>query len=382
MGSRAIPTESGIFHPQLAAHIARRSPLGSGSNRAGPSNPLHGAQSSIMRQQELIIDPVGAGITFILGAPRSGTTWLGKIFDSHPSVLYRHEPDIAAAAKLPVLVANDDITPDLLCHARRVIEAQILRRTVKTACSLPVFRKQADTPVSFGMRSAAAVTLKGLARVLPSRYALQLRMPARFDQPAACSHVVVKSVSSLGRAKLLAEAMPGARFIVILRNAFGQVASYLHGVRAGSFASDGPNPRIILAAAHPRYGLTEDKLSRMSLTERLAWDWTVMNEKALDDLEGLPQAMVIRHVDLAQDPLSSSRLLLQFARLPWTAQVETFVRRSSSSEGGGGYYSIWKRSSDVTGKWQTYLTAEEKRLIRDVMRETRVGKMWPELIES
>jgi hypothetical protein len=29
----------------------------------------------------------------ILGAPRSGTTWLGKIFDSHPRVLYRHEPD-------------------------------------------------------------------------------------------------------------------------------------------------------------------------------------------------------------------------------------------------------------------------------------------------
>src|SRR5690349_19178518 len=116
MGSRAIPTEFGIFHPQLAAHLARRSPLGSGSNRAGPSSPLHGGQSNIMRQQELIIDPLGAGITFILGAPRSGTTWLGKIFDSHPSVLYRHEPDIAAAAKLPLLVANDDITPDLLCN--------------------------------------------------------------------------------------------------------------------------------------------------------------------------------------------------------------------------------------------------------------------------
>jgi LPS sulfotransferase NodH len=26
----------------------------------------------------------------ILGAPRSGTTWLAKIIDSHPDVLYRH----------------------------------------------------------------------------------------------------------------------------------------------------------------------------------------------------------------------------------------------------------------------------------------------------
>jgi Sulfotransferase family len=33
------------------------------------------------------------GLILVLGAPRSGTTWLGKIFDSHPDVLYRHEPE-------------------------------------------------------------------------------------------------------------------------------------------------------------------------------------------------------------------------------------------------------------------------------------------------
>jgi hypothetical protein len=29
----------------------------------------------------------------ILGLPRSGTTWISKILDSHPAVVYRHEPD-------------------------------------------------------------------------------------------------------------------------------------------------------------------------------------------------------------------------------------------------------------------------------------------------
>ena len=29
----------------------------------------------------------------IFGMPRSGTTWVGKIFDSHPEVMYLHEPD-------------------------------------------------------------------------------------------------------------------------------------------------------------------------------------------------------------------------------------------------------------------------------------------------
>ena len=29
----------------------------------------------------------------LVGSPRSGTTWMAKIIDSHPQVLYRHEPD-------------------------------------------------------------------------------------------------------------------------------------------------------------------------------------------------------------------------------------------------------------------------------------------------
>lgn len=32
-------------------------------------------------------------VILLCGIPRSGTTWIGKIFDSHPDTLYRHEPD-------------------------------------------------------------------------------------------------------------------------------------------------------------------------------------------------------------------------------------------------------------------------------------------------
>ncbi len=46
----------------------------------------------------------------ILGAPRSGTTWLAKIIDSHPDVLYRHEPDETLPGPSP-------LTPDALAGA-------------------------------------------------------------------------------------------------------------------------------------------------------------------------------------------------------------------------------------------------------------------------
>jgi hypothetical protein len=44
-------------------------------------------------------------IFLVFGLPRSRTTWLGKIFDSQPDTLYRHEPNnhprLAASYRRP-----------------------------------------------------------------------------------------------------------------------------------------------------------------------------------------------------------------------------------------------------------------------------------------
>ena len=46
----------------------------------------------------------------LFGMPRSGTTWLGKIFDSHPDTLYRHEPDSRGTLNtLPMLPIESDV---------------------------------------------------------------------------------------------------------------------------------------------------------------------------------------------------------------------------------------------------------------------------------
>lgn len=47
---------------------------------------------------------------FILGVPRSGTSWIGKMFDAHPDVLYRHEPDILVRnTELPFICDDDQV---------------------------------------------------------------------------------------------------------------------------------------------------------------------------------------------------------------------------------------------------------------------------------
>src|SRR6185312_4530492 len=44
----------------------------------------------------------------IFGLPRSGTTWIGKLFDSHPDTLYRHEPDSVRRLSMPLFPEKED----------------------------------------------------------------------------------------------------------------------------------------------------------------------------------------------------------------------------------------------------------------------------------
>ena len=46
----------------------------------------------------------------IFGSARSGTTWLGKIFNSHPDLFYLHEPDsILVDSEIPFQVNGDEL---------------------------------------------------------------------------------------------------------------------------------------------------------------------------------------------------------------------------------------------------------------------------------
>ena len=52
-----------------------------------------------------VADEAAVSPILILGSQRSGTTWLAKIVDSHPDVLYRHEPDETILSPSPMTPA-------------------------------------------------------------------------------------------------------------------------------------------------------------------------------------------------------------------------------------------------------------------------------------
>src|SRR3954469_4145287 len=77
----------------------------------------------------------------IVGAPRSGTTWLAKILDSHPDVLYRHEPDEVAPR---VGSIRDDV------------RVWVRQRDARTAGKRPFFAKSWQSAPARLLRTALA----------------------------------------------------------------------------------------------------------------------------------------------------------------------------------------------------------------------------------
>jgi hypothetical protein len=317
------------------------------------------------------------GRLLLIGARRSGTTWLGKIFDSHPGVLYRHEPDTVVRTRVFPDFCD---AADIAAHrpeARDYLLQLAGVRTLKSAGSLPLLPKSYQDRSAFRLRRAIVLGLKACEQIAPIRaWARRIAIPdllgpGASDQDPFC---VIKSVSSCGRVGLYAEAMPEARILLILRHPCGQVASTLRGVALQKFEKTVPVEEIIGLPQADRYGLTVARLQAMSEAERHAWHWAVLNEKALDDLPEGSRGRVMRYEDLCTAPEAVAHELFDFAGLAWDPQVDRFIEDSTKPTARDRYYRVEKDPIVAMNKWRQELSPEDQRRVMAVAAQTRVGQ--------
>jgi hypothetical protein len=315
-------------------------------------------------------------INWVLGAPRSGTTWLGKIFDSHPDVLYRNEPDKELASeKLPVMCRVEDLE-DHRYVARAYLDRLIDIRTLRSAGKLPIFHKNYQTLKARWLRFGMVYGLH-LAN-LATRGALwpnSQPIPDVIDRAHwSPPTIVVKSVSACGRARLFLEALPGSRTVFIVRHPCAQVASVLRGIALGKFT--GPSRELLSTDQALQLNLTTERFEALTPVEKLAWQWAILNQKTIDDLSGVCGARIVRYEDLVADPASVVRELFVFAGLTWHPQTAAFMLKSTTSNGIDRYYGIKKKSSEMIVKWHKQLSFDDQCRILDIARRVSVGRLF------
>lgn len=314
-------------------------------------------------------------LILILGAARSGTTWLAKILDSHPDTLYRHEPDILLGpGSLPTICCCGEIDR-FQTAAKDYLTTLSAAHHLRTSGPLPVFKKSYRTRIGQVQRAGRIFSLRALD-------ALRIGAPRdRKPIPDLISvntkrepRVFIKSVNAAGRTGLYLAAMPNLRLVYLLRHPCGQVASMLRGMELKKFSRPLRLQKLLHAEGAAAAGLRIDTLEAMPPIEQYAWHWAIIQDKAIAELEGNSRAMLVRYEDLCADPNAVSREIFAFSGLNWAESTARFLRRSTHRLSPSRYYQVTAETSEVVGRWRHELSAVQQAQITAIVRRFPVSR--------
>jgi hypothetical protein len=312
----------------------------------------------------------------VLGAPRSGTTWLAKIVDSHPDVLYRHEPDATIPGPSP-------LTPDAL---PALLARWAADRSPHTVTKRPYFRKSWQSGWSRGVRTLLSAGVSAAARMpAPFNVLGRLHLPDLAARPAL--RVAIKSVGLAEGAAVLARTLPDSRTIFILRHPCGQVASVMRGNRQRRFdlqteGTDMPFDEVATIRFAAAHGTAESRFQRLPDAAKYAWSWRALNEPAYAALAAQPNVHIVLYEALCAEPQTLARRILQFAGLDWNLQTEDFVARSTSHPGKAGYHAIFRDTVAAAEAWRSSMTPADQAAVRSVAAASPLARFWPDLLNQ
>ena len=324
------------------------------------------------------MDNIPDRIALVIGLGRSGTTFLAKLIDTAPEVLYRHEPDAVLPTDLPGFCSSssDQLEP-LMSKAHDYVQAMAACRHLRSVGTLPTFNKT--------FRSGLAnLTFK--AMLLSAKVARRLKLTSAHSLPDLVSAepgetlTLIKSVSTLGRARLFGEAVPQLRTIHILRHPCAVYASLHKGLEKGLMRA---KPQITPLFSTPEaaiYPFTSDDMKRASFEEQIAYRWMVTNDKAANDMADSPRYLRIGYEELCTDVEAMSRRVFDHLGLPLGPQTRRFIDEVSGEPVNGGkavgYFDVKRSIKSGLDKWTSELDAATIERIQKVVSHSPLGRAY------
>jgi hypothetical protein len=295
------------------------------------------------------------------------------------SIIYRHEPDsIIVDRELPFVRELEEVSA--YAHGAGEYVEELKRvRVLKSAGSLPMFMKD-YRPGAMECARRALVMAVGVLEAPLAKTRILRRIAirdlvSRDRQGQTCA--VIKSVNSLCRTFLFAQADPAGRIIHIIRHPCAYVASSLRGAKLNLLSLNSfVNVQSRMSQAR-RHALTRERLSAMSLEEQLSSLWMLQNEKVMEEIHGNANYRILVYEDLCRDPVTQAKAALEFAGLAWDAQASEFLLKSENYTGKSErYFQVVRNPLKAAYKWESELTADQKGRISGIVGDSLPGKLY------
>ena len=312
------------------------------------------------------------GGVFIIGSGRSGTTFLQRVFDSHPDTLCLHEPDTIARTNNPPPVPALEDYPRLMAPAADYVRRLTRIRGLRAIQKRPTFPKSYRGAFPQSLREGIIFALQGLEAVLGGTVA-SWRVPDFANTSRAVP--VLKSVEALARLPLYARACPDMKFVHIMRHPCGFVSSLLRGHELGKM----PPPKIYQAQlALPlaqEHGLTPETLPDFDALTTAAWTWTIFNDFAIRQTQDLANVRQVLYDAVCDDLMIEAHALMDWCGLSRSAQTDDFLSRLlAQSDGSHSYHDTIRHPRSAAHRWRKHMPAADQSRIMEIARLSPAGR--------
>ncbi|RMD90844.1 MAG: sulfotransferase [Alphaproteobacteria bacterium] len=316
-------------------------------------------------------------LVLLIGSGRTGTTWIGRIFDSVPNTVYLHEPDLVVYDPAFPVVPDPDDMPALVPVADRFLDRLAQARPLKAVAARPILKKPYRSRPAHLLRSSMIYGLRGLETVIGPRVQ-RLRIPDLVSRRRRQGlSTVIKSVTGLARLPIYAAARPEMPIVHVIRHPCAVVASLLRGIRKGKMPRPHLYDRQLRLPPARRHGLDRAAADRLDDLETTAWRWLIMNDWALEACPADARVRVLRYEDMAREPMAQAREMLRWCGLPWTPASEAFLEQSSHGPAAGvRYHGVMRDSRAAAERWREELSESEVARIHDIVHDSRAGRFY------
>lgn len=315
----------------------------------------------------------------LVGTARSGTTWLGNIFNSSPRSVYSHEPLLR--------YADDELRPllgrikkgDILTPDERDVVLEHWSRAYFAVRRPPFFAKDYSAwPAKAAWSAWLAVSAAGRG------YRLFQHL---FSPPQGANYDLVAKQGGLAfHGRHFVRALAPEALVVIMRHPCAVVASVRRGQKLGLM---GPSHRARWFDDHlalaEEFGYGRREVDAMTDAEFESLNWLIENAAYEKVIEEHPNGHLVAYHDLCRDPLAVTETL--FDALSWrvTDQTRRFLHDTSTRRttrftslltASHSYFSVYRPAKDSIDSWKRELTKREQDEIMAVARPL-LERHWP-----
>lgn len=307
-------------------------------------------------------------IVFAFGSGRSGTTLLAKLIDSSGQILYRHEPDqVAPTEEIPFLPEPDAYGQYL--EASRGYLGNLLEQRVPTvSCTQPVFHKRFRSGLQNRLLEVLLPALGYLGKT-------GLRLPAPDLTGSGSFRPLIKSVNSVVRVPMFAQAVPGMKFIHIVRHPGAVVASALRGIELNKMSRNNFVESVSRLAIAQTYSLSPGQLANATFEEQNTYVWMVQNDKTYQEMKDNPNYMLVFYEDLCVNMHQRVADICRFIGIDFESQMQAFIDSMSGVNRESGYFSVIKNPLSNIRKWEKQIDPPVIERILAVAGASGIGRL-------